>query len=483
MSKSILNNLLAKGTLSVFNILVPFLIIPYVYRVLSPDTVGNIEYGTTLYTYFSLLGLLGIYNYGLREVSRNKNDNDKIKSIYKNLFFIGFVSNLFFFILFEILVFLYVDENQLRYIMYVLGFNLIAQIFYIEWINEAFEDFKFITVKTVIIRLFSVVAIILLVRWSDDYLFYVAIVVGTLLFNNVISFVRAQSRVKTNIFKNFDYADIKTYLIPLILILFLNNTNVLYTMADRTMLGLYSETKEVAYYSVGQKVAESIKILLLSIIYVTLPRLSLYLETNKELYIRNIQKIIRLMLLLILPVALGLFMLSEQIVILFAGRQYLDAVPCFRIFALRIVVLSIESILYNQIIFLHRKEKVLLVLNLCCGVLSVGLNFVFLNHLTPLIAISTTLFCEIIFQILCLIYIKKKLLISTYVFDKKNLIYLELSLLFVPIILILKYFFIENQYLFVILSIMFCAFIYIGGLYLKKDELFMESIKRVYLKH
>lgn len=140
-------------------------------------------------------------------------------------------------------------------------------------------------------------------------------------------------------------------------------------MADRTMLGIYSEAKDVAYYSLGQKVAEAIKVLLLSIVFVTLPRLSSYLETNKDLYISSVRKLIRLMLLLVLPVSIGMFMLSEQIVLLFAGEQYLSAVPCFKVFSLRIIILAVEAILYNQVIFLHRKERILLVMNLFVGFL------------------------------------------------------------------------------------------------------------------
>lgn len=479
MSQSLLKNLFAKGVLNIFNILIPVLIIPYVYRVLSPETVGTIEYGTTLYTYFGLLGLLGIYNYGLREISRNKNNDNKIYRIYRELFYVGLLSNLLVFVIYEIIVYFYVEQTNLRYIMYILGFNLIAQIFYIEWINEAFEDFRFITIKTVIIRLISVTAIFIFVKDSNNYLFYVFILVVTLFLNNVISFIRARKHIYIDEIISLKELSIKKYLVPLLLILILNNTNVLYTMADRTMLGGHSGSESVAYYSIGQKLAEAIKILLLSIVYVTLPRLSLYLETNREMYIVRIQKLIKLMLLLVLPFSIGLFMLSEQVVLLFAGEQYLEAVPCFQIFALRIIVLSIESILYNQIIFLHRKEKVLLYFNLCCGGLNIGLNLILWNVLTPFMAIVTTVLCEILFQILCLIYIKKQLHISTLIFEKMNFVYLILSLLFIPIILILKYYLIGNQYLFVFSSVVLCSVVYISGLYLRRDKLFNEVLYRI----
>lgn len=101
------------------------------------------------------------------------------------------------------------------------------------------------------------------------------------------------------------------------------------------------------------------------------------------------------------------------------------------------------------------------------------------NVLTPFMAIVTTVLCEILFQILCLIYIKKQLHISTLIFEKMNFVYLILSLLFIPIILILKYYLIGNQYLFVFSSVVLCSVVYISGLYLRRDKLFNEVLYRI----
>ena len=79
MSQSVLKNILSKSVMGIFNMLVPLLVIPYVYRVLNPQVVGYVEYGATLYSYFGLLGVLGIYNFGLREVSRVRDDFDKVQ--------------------------------------------------------------------------------------------------------------------------------------------------------------------------------------------------------------------------------------------------------------------------------------------------------------------------------------------------------------------------------------------------------------------
>lgn len=481
MSQSIIKNIFAKGILNVFNMLVPFLVVPYVYRVLNPEVIGNVEYGATLYSYFGLLGALGIYNYGLREISRVRNDVAKVRTLYKNLFVIGLISNLFFFTVYILFVFFFIHDVVLKEIMYITGLALVAQAISIEWINEAYEEFKFITIKTVIIRTLNVILIFTLVHNAGDYLAYVWIITLYWFFNYIISFVYGQRHVRLSVKELFTDLDLRQYIAPLFFILILNNTVILYTAADRTMLGAFCGTEEVAYYSIGQKIIEIIKTLLLSAVYVTLPRLSLYLEQDKQVYIRGVQKLMRMLLMIVFPVAIGMFMLSEEVVLLFAGKQYLDAVPSLRIFALRIIVVSVESILYNQIIFLHRKEKLLVVLNLICGGLNVLLNFIFLKYLDPVVAISTTLFSEILFQILCLIYIRRVLQISAGLFDKRNWKYLLGALTFIPIILFVSHL-IYTQILFVVVSVILCIFVYALILILSKDEFYYEMKKRFEFK-
>lgn len=461
--------------------LVPFLVVPYVYRVLNPEVIGNIEYGATLYSYFGLLGALGIYNYGLREISRVRNDLSKVRTLYKNLFVTGLISNLFFFAIYILFVFFFIHDSALKEIMYITGLTLVAQTISIEWINEAYEEFRFITVKTVIIRSLNVLLMFLLVRNVGDYPAYVWIITLYWFFNYIISFVYGQKHVRLSWKETFSGLDLRRYIAPLFFILILNNTVILYTAADRTMLGAFCGTEEVAYYSIGQKIIEIIKMLLLSAVYVTLPRLSLYLEQDKNAYLWGVQKLMRMLLMIVFPVAIGMFMLSEEVVLLFAGKQYLDAIPSLRIFAMRIIIVSIESILYNQIIFLHRREKLLVILNLICGGLNVLLNFAFLKYLDPVVAISTTLFSEIIFQILCLVYIKRKLHISTGLFDKRNLKYVVGALTFIPIILIIKYL-INNQVMFVVMSIILCIFVYILILIISKDEFYCEIRERLLIK-
>lgn len=481
MSKSLVKNVLAKGTLNIFNIIVPLLIFPYIYRVLSPSIVGKIDYSYTLFTYFSLAGLLGIYNYGLREISRKRDSIKCVNSIYKNLFVIGLISNSIVYILYSIFVFFFIKDPILKKIMYVQGLAIIGQILYIEWMNEAYEDFRFITIKTMIIRLISILCIFLFVNDDSDYLVYVLITVLTLFFNNIVSFAHIRKYVDISVFALFKDLDLKPLILPLLLVLILNNTNLLYTIADKTMIGAYLTDSDVAFYTVGQKITEIVRILFLSLVYVTIPKMSYYLENNYTLYKDSIRKLMRVTVLIIAPVAFGLLALSDDIVMLFSGSGYEKAIPAMRVFSLRVLVLSTESIVYNQIIFLHRKEKFLLLANFMCGLLSVALNFVFLKMLTPAIAIFTTVMCEILFQAICYVYIKRKLKISTGLFELYSLKYLLLSASFLPIVYCVKmvcFSYVEVTFV----SIPLCMLLYGLMLFLLKDNMTISLFNRLMLK-
>lgn len=480
MAKDLVHNVVAKGILSVFNALLPLVITPYVYHLLGPEGMGNIEYATVLFGYFSMLGMLGIYNYGLREISTNRNDASKRNYIFKNLFAIGVLSNILFLGIYILFIHFFLKTPELKMISYILCGNLVSQIFYIEWLNEALEEFKFITVKTVIIRSLSLIFIFLFVRSASDAMIYVWITVGVQLVNYLVSFFYGINNIKFRIRDFFCDLNVKPFLVPLLMILVLNNTGILYTIADRTILGHFTNLENVAYFSIGQRIVEMIKTLLLSIVFATLPRFALYLNEDKAKYQEGILKVMRLLLFIIIPAGVGLFLLADSIIWIFGGEQYMAGLSAMRVFSLRIILLGVDAILYNQIIFLHGKELILVKYNLICGAINLVLNFIFIPILSPFISILCTLVSEIVFEILCITYIRRHLHIKMGIFTWTTYRYLLISLLFVPIVYGIGLLDAERL-LKVVLSVTTCVVVYATTLHLLHDDAY-EQIRGYFMK-
>lgn len=187
---------MAKGVLNLFNVLLPFIITPYVYRVLGAHNMGNIDYATVLFGYFGILGMSGIYNYGLREISAHRNNRKVVTDTYKNLFCIGLITNLLFLAIYILFILFFIHDPELKRISYILCGNLVSQIIYVEWYNEAMEEFKFITVKTVLIRLISFIFIFTLVRNESDEYIYVMITVAVAVLNYLVSYIYSRKKNK-----------------------------------------------------------------------------------------------------------------------------------------------------------------------------------------------------------------------------------------------------------------------------------------------
>ena len=480
-SVSLVKNSIYKGLLNIFNLIVPIVTIPYIYRVLSPEAMGNFEYANTLFCYFNLCGALGIYTYGIREISRIRDDSEKVNEIYSSLFSIGIFSNLFVCGIFVALAFGVFHDTPLFRLMLVFSLSIIANIFYTEWINEAFEDFRFITIKTAIIRLLYVAAIFLVIKTPDDLWKYAALIVVSNFLNYICSFIYSKRYTHFKLLSiRFSRYDLQKYLPALFFILILKNSTMFYTVLDRIMLGSFEGSQSVAYYSVGQRIMEMIRALLITITYVSLPRLSYYLSNDVSLYRDNLQKLVRVGFLLSLPLSVGLCLLGKDIVTLFAGEQYLAAVYPLSVFAVRIVTLLIENITATQILFLHNREKIVVIINIVWGIGNLVCNYFLFRWgvLSPMTAILSTLCMEFGVLVTEFYYIKRYLHIQVLIFCKQTLRYFFFALLFVPVTYGIKHYS-TNEWLSFALSIISCIMLYSLCLHLSKDEIFQTIVQKV----
>ena len=211
-----------------------------------------------------------------------------------------------------------------------------------------------------------------------------------------------------------------------------------------------------------------------SVINVSIPRLS-YIVANesKENYVSALNKIISSLLFIIVPMCLGVFILAYEVIYLYAGDKYLACIPTLMISCVLRIFLSVESVLTNLVMYPNNKEKTLLKFSFGCGILNLMLNslLVIFDVLSPLTAMTTTMIAEIVLIITEYIFITKKLGLNPKFISKQNLIYIILSLLFIPISLLIKYINF-GFYINIIIIIVLCVLLYGGVLMLIKDENF-----------
>lgn len=464
---TLFKNTIYKSMLSMVNIVVPLVIGPYIMRLLDVDLYGLYNRVFADFQMFLAFASFGVYTLGVREISKIRNDKEKVSKLFTNLFVISFLSNMLVLIIY--LVFSISTSSGLARTLYlVMTIQIFANVFYVEFVNEALENYKFITIKSIIVKIIYFLAILLAVRNPHDIVIYAVIVSLTNFLNNIISFIYAKHRI------SFDFSkiQIKKYIKPLIAVLVITNVDLLYGQLDRVMLGKYVSDVSVTIYYTAYYLVSTLSSIPYAIINVSIPRLSYLLKNEgKKIYEEKLNNSISSLIFIIVPMCLGVFVLSREVIILYAGKKYLMAIVPLMIACITRIFISLESVMNNLVMYPNNREDRILKVSLACGISNLIINYllVLFKIFSPLTALATTGLVELMVFITHYIYAKKKMNINVQVFSKKNITYIILSLLFIPISIVIRKLNL-GFYVTMTLITIICVLLYFIVLYIKKDN-------------
>lgn len=464
--KSLFKNSIYKSLLSIANIAIPIIIGPYITKLLAVDLYGAYNKVYAEFQIFLIFATFGIYTYGVREISKIRNDKNKLQELFTNLFTLSIITNLITGIIY-ILYSVYFSDGITRSIYLLFVIQIIANVFYVEFLNEAFENYKFITIKTLVVKIVYLVLLLTFVKKPDDIILYTIIVSSIVFLNNIISYIYIKRKIKFD----FKKLHLKQYIKPLFLVLIITNVEILYSQLDRIMLGKFVSDVSVTMYYIPYYLVSMLASIPYSIINVSIPRLSYIVETEgKENYENILKTTVSSLLFIIIPMCFGIAVLSKEVIFLYAGDKYNIASILLLACIVRII-LSIESVMTNLVLYVNNKERKLIKFTFIFGIVNLIFNslLVVFKVLTPFTAMLTTGIAEILLSTTEYLYITKKLNINISLFTKQNFIYLLLSCLFILIAYIVK---LINFgfYINIILIITLSISCYVGVLFILKDK-------------
>ena len=482
MSKSISKNALFKAILNLFNIILPILVLPAVLSRIQPTLNGYITMGETFTGIFMIFASFGVYQYGLREVSRVRGDERKLRQTFTSLFMLTTITTVVTSIFYVIFIVTIHRNDAYFYTCMIMGFNIVFNLFYVEWINEALENYDFIAVKTMLVKIIYSALVLCFVNSQEDFLLYIYLGIGVNFINNILSFVYIKKRIK------FDFSNLKfrKHIKPMFSAVILSNTNLLYTQLDKLMIDSNIGSTAAGYYAVAQKVMIIINTLMLTIIQVSMPRLSNYLENDsKDVYLDLLKRVTKVYFLLLFPASIGLLCVSNQVMWIF-GRfksDYLPAAPIMMAFSIYMLTIGVEGIIANQIIYLHGREKADAKLVLIGGIFNLILNIMLVvsKKFTPTTAIITTVISNLIVVGLEYRLVKKGIKLKINLFAFENIKYLYYSLPFIPITYIINNY-VSGMLISCIVDVIVCGGLYLGILFFTRDVVFFDLVNRVVRK-
>ena len=392
-TKSLKLNAALNAVKTITGIVFPLITFPYISRVLSVDSIGAYNFSASVVSYFQLFAALGISTYAIREGIRYRDNLSDMNKFVSEMFSINLLATFLSYCLLFLVLYAVPNMKEYKELILILSCQIIFTTIGVSWLCNIYEDFLYITIRTLAVQIFSLIAMFLFVKDERDLYCYTVIVTLANSVANIFNF--SYLRKKYVKFRITFKCNLRKHLKSILIIFMTTLTITLYVNSDITMLGFMKSDYEIGLYSASVKVYTIIKNLFTAIAVVLIPRFSLLIANGKSEEAKDLfSKVFNTITLLVAPAMIGLFSLSDKILTLVAGSSYSDAGTSLAILSFA-MLFSLYAYLYTNCILLpNRKEKVVFYASVVSAVVNIGLNLVIIPFWGINGAAITTLIAE-----------------------------------------------------------------------------------------
>lgn len=352
---SVKTNALLNFVKTFMSLVFPVITFAYASRILLVEGIGQINFSKNIVQYFSMFATLGTTTYGIREGARIRDNKLKLSKFVHEIFFINIITILISYIAFFFALRHLHKLDAYINLLLINGITILATPLGVEWFYGAIENYKYITYRSIIFQIISLVLMISLVKTKEDIYIYAGITVFSSVGSNVLNFFHLKKYI---IIKPIGNYHITRHIKPLLVFFASTVSSSIYLMLDTTMLGILTDDTSVGLYSAANKMTKVITSVIVSIGAVLLPRASYYIKDgNLKSYNLILDKAFHVILMITLPTFIIMFFFSSHILMLFSGHAFIDANSTAKWLSCIIVLIPYSTLFSNMIFFPLGKEK------------------------------------------------------------------------------------------------------------------------------
>lgn len=475
--KSITKNFIFNLSLTLLNMAFPLFIAAYVSRVLGATNLGKYNFALSVANWFILLGSFGIPSYGIREIAKVSKDKKKMDTVFTELIIIQLICTMISLFLYFFVVIINGKMRSEITLFAVTGMSLLLNVVSIDWFYQGIEEYGYVVLRSLILKVISLILVFLLVDNKDKYVLYSAINVLALSFSNILNFRNSRKFVKLKV-KNIN---IKRHFVKLKVFFISSIVISVYTQLDQVILGVFSPSREVAFYARSKQIVSIALSFTLALSTVLIPRIAFLYENDKEKYLDVLKKSIDYIYILAIPSMLGIACLAQEIMWAFGGNEFETASNSLIIVSLTVLIVSVGTWGFNQALLPCGKEKIALKGQLVMAIISIVLNLLLIPKFGYLGASISLVVAELVGTMVG-IYIIKETFKFKYI--TKGLIRdIKASVVMVFGILLIKSNpMMTSNLIKLIVSLLIAPVIYFICLLLLKDYIVKDILRRFFKK-
>lgn len=348
-------NIVMNFILTMSNFIFPLVTFPYVSRVLLPVGTGKVAFATSIVSYFSMVGMLGIPTYGIRACAKARDDRDDLSKTVQEIMVINTIAMTLSLLTYVLSIFLVprMAQDKMLFMINIatLFFNLIG----CEWLYKALEQYSYITVRSIILKIISLFLMFMMVHQKSDYVLYGALTILASVGSNFFNFINLRRFLN---FKWYGDMNLKQHIGPIFSFFMMTIATTIYTNLDSVMLGFMKGDEAVGYYNAAVKIKSILVSLVTSMGAVLLPRLSFYIKEGrnrefKELTIRSLQFVF----FISFPLWFYFTIYAKEGIYFLSGYAYTGSILPMQIIMPTLFLIGISNLLGIQILVPMDREK------------------------------------------------------------------------------------------------------------------------------
>nr|WP_214457331.1 oligosaccharide flippase family protein [Flavihumibacter fluvii] len=358
--------LLLQYSNTALNIIFPLILFPYMTRTLGPAGYGIIGFYESMMLVVNVLAAFGVNYYGLRLLSKSAiGDNDQSNTVL-HLFLI----NVLMATLGMLTYLAYVINRTVQIgsgeITFLYAYVMVIYMLHADWYFQSQEKYKFLLQRTFILRLFVLISTLIFIRKPEHLMYYLLIsaINYTLLAGSTIWNIR-------DLFPHWkwDPALFRKLLKALLPFALLGVLSSLYFTLDTIILARTGKVADLGQYTVAAKIVRlglNVFVGASIVFFVKLFRNAV----DKRLQTNSILMTIHLSI----PIGALLFFFAGPTIQFVSGENYRPAISLLRIFSLLWIIVPLHDFFNIQVLMVHHREKLLVILYAIASLVSLVLN-------------------------------------------------------------------------------------------------------------
>lgn len=479
MKSKIIKNSIYNVVYKVFSVLFPLVTTSYISRVLLAEGVGKVAYSQTIVTYFITLASLGIPQYGIKAIAQSGSNKKNRSKSFLELYLINFISTVICIVAYYLAINFIPFFDDKKALFNVMGLLLILNLFNVDWFYQGVEEYSYIATRSIIIKVLSLALMFLLVKSKEDYIIYGFILCLATAGNYLLNVFNLRKHITLKV----DHLQLKTHIKPIFILLASAVATEIYTMLDTVMIEHFHDDECVGYYSNAVKIIRILYTLVIAVVATFYPQISKFLKDENYIESNRLLSVgIKIIIMIALPMALGLFIMAPDLVTLLLGEGFTESILTLRIMSILIIVFSFAYYLGHIILISTGNEKKILFATL----LGAGSNFILNLMLIPQLrhngAAVASVIAEVIVTFSLILNSKKYFSLDI---SKKYVISVLSATVLMGVAVSLNQIFISNIIIKSVSGVFVGVIIYFCILYVTKNEiiktftdLFMKKIRR-----